>query len=92
MVNMDGIILAKQINGIGFNGADSLDIGTVSVKDAGKKYYVGYDGAMQTGVFWISTYDEDKKEYVSKQIYADGSGIINEQQGWKRILLEICIM
>ena len=66
-----------------FNGADSLILNSF-VKDAGKKYYVGYDGAMQTGVFWISTYDEDKKEYVSKQIYADGSGIINEQQGWKK--------
>ena len=66
-----------------FNGADSLILNSL-VKDAGKKYYVGYDGAMQTGVFWIPTYDEDKKEYVSKQIYADESGIINEQQGWKK--------
>lgn len=66
-----------------FNGADSLILNSL-VKDAGKKYYVGYDGAMQTGVFWISTYDEDKKEYVSEQIYADESGVINEQQGWKK--------
>ena len=47
----------------------------------GVKYYLNYNGEMQTGVFEASYYE--KEEWINKIMYADASGAISSTPGWK---------
>lgn len=47
----------------------------------GTKYYVNWDGEMQTGVFEASY--EENGNWVYKTLFADASGAINMSSGWK---------
>ena len=50
----------------------------------GKKYYLNWDGEMETGVFYASYEDADGNR-VNKRLYADENGVIDTSVGWKRI-------
>ena len=47
----------------------------------GVKYYLNYNGEMQTGVFEASYYE--KEEWINKIMYEDASGAISSTPGWK---------